>query len=605
VRSYAWLVPAIPFVMAFIGMLGGRRLRGGPAPIAIAGTAIATALAFALLGDPSHVHEASTLLTPTGAMRIALGTRVDGLAATVAVMVCLVALAVQVYSVAYMRGDPRYSSYAAFISLFTAAMLLVVLTNDLLVLYVGWEVMGICSYFLIGHHWEDEGNSAAAVKAFLVTKVGDVPFLFGIFVLGTAAGSFRISDIIAAAPHLSHGTIVAATLLLACGVVGKSAQFPLHTWLPDAMAGPTPISALIHAATMVAAGVYLIARLYPVFLLSPLTLQLLAISAAITMLGAALAALAQDDIKRVLAYSTVSQLAFMVGSLTVGGFSGAIFHLLVHAAFKALLFLCAGAVIHAVGTNLMSEMGGLRRAMPVTFIATTIGIGALIGMPPLSAFFSKDAILDAAWNAASNGSGTGWLVLVTGLLTIVVTAAYGTRLWLMTFFGPARTNGHEAPALMKWPVVLLAIPSAGLGIATGWLPGWIGAGGHSVAPLPGLAALSFAAMALGVGVTVSAWRRSGAADPAAALGRVRPAFDRAFYVDEAYAFTLVRPTVKVARAVVSFDTTRVDGAVEGAGQGARRLAGMLRLASNGNLQGYATGLFVGVVVIAVAAVVLR
>jgi NADH-quinone oxidoreductase subunit L len=532
--------------------------------------------------------------------------RVDGLAAIVAVMVCIVALLVQIYSVAYLRGDPRYSSYAAFVSLFTAAMLLVVLTSDLIVLFVGWEVMGICSYFLIGHHWEDEGNSAAAVKAFLVTKVGDVPFLFGIFVLGHAAGSFRITHILAVAPNLSHGTILAATLLLACGVVGKSAQFPLHTWLPDAMAGPTPISALIHAATMVAAGVYLVARLYPVFLLSPLTLQLLGISAAISMLGAALAALAQDDIKRVLAYSTVSQLAFMIGALAVGGGGAATFHLLVHAAFKALLFLCAGAVIHAVGTNLMSEMGGLRKSLPVTFYATTIGLAALVGLPPLAAFFSKDAVIDSAWHAASSGSGIGWLLLVTEILTVALTAAYAMRLWLLTFFGPVKARtGHVAPGLMMGPILVLVVPTVGLGITTGWLPEWIGTAGHSLAPTAGIALISLAAAVAGAGITYLVWRRGEAADPALALGPLRPVFDRAFYVDEAYAFAVVRPTVAVARSVVGFDTARVDGLVEGSGRVARQLAGVLRRSEGGNLQGYATGLFIGVVVISVLAVALR
>ena len=239
------------------------------------------------------------------------------------VAVAVVALAVQVYSSAYLKGDPRYSSYAAFVSLFTAAMMLVVFADDLFVLLVGWEVMGVCSYFLIGHHWEQEEAQRSAVKAFVVTRLGDVGFLFGIFTLAVAAGTSRIENILVvsgggpgnadAGPLLSEHTATVATLLLLCGVVGKSAQFPLHTWLPDAMAGPTPISALIHAATMVAAGIYLVARLYPVFLAAPMTLAVMAVIACITMLGAALAAFAQDDIKRVLAYSTVSQLAYMLG----------------------------------------------------------------------------------------------------------------------------------------------------------------------------------------------------------------------------------------------------------------------------------------------------
>src|SRR4029079_3307475 len=323
-----------------------------------------------------------------------------------------------------------YSSYAALVSLITAAMLLVVFADDLFVLLVGWEVMGVCSYFLIGHHWEQEGSRAGAVKAFVTTRLGDVGFLFGIFTIGHVFGTFSIDDIVTgaavqngrlacdacqiAAP--AQGTITIATLLLLCGVVGKSAQFPLHTWLPDAMAGPTPISALIHAATLVAAGSILVARLYPVFLLAPTTLAVMAVIACVTMLGAALSALAQDDIKRVLAYSTVSQLAYMLGALAVGSATAATFHLLTHAAFKALLFLAAGSVIHAVGTNLMPDMGGLRRAMPVTFATMTLGLAALVGLAPMAGFFSKEAVLGAAEETALHGgpvpSWAGWLGLV-------------------------------------------------------------------------------------------------------------------------------------------------------------------------------------------------
>src|SRR5690606_24410624 len=267
-------------------------------------------VAFTVWRDPGERTGALAVIE-TGAAPIRIGLQVDGLAAVVGLMVCCVALAVQVYSVAYMEGDRRYSSYAAFVSLFTAAMLLVVYSGDLLVLYAGWEVMGICSYFLIGHHWEDRANSRAAVKAFLVTRLGDVGFLIGVLVLGASAGTFEIREIVRGAADLPDATVTAAALLLLAGVAGKSAQFPLHTWLPDAMAGPTPISALIHAATMVAAGVYVVARVYGVFTEAPAALAVLGLLAAISMVGAACAALAQDDLKRVLAYSTISQLAVM------------------------------------------------------------------------------------------------------------------------------------------------------------------------------------------------------------------------------------------------------------------------------------------------------
>jgi NADH-quinone oxidoreductase subunit L len=460
----AWLIPAAPFIAAFLGLLSGRRAPRFIGPIGIGGAAVATVTAVAVALSVPHSGppvEHTTQLTPTGAIPIILGTRLDGLATTVAVMVCLVALAVQIYSTKYMEGDPRYSSYTAFVSLFTAAMLLVVLSADLIVLLVGWEVMGICSYFLIGHYWERDWAQSAAVKAFVMTKLGDVPFLFGIFVLGVGAGSFKIGDVLdaVAAGRVEHVTV--ATLLLLGGVVGKSAQFPLQSWLPDAMAGPTPISALIHAATMVAAGMYFVARLYPAFAASQATLTVLALIAAITMIGSAVAAFAQDDIKRVLAYSTISQLAYMGGGLAVGAPEASMFHLLTHGAFKALLFLCAGAVIHAVGTNSLREMGGLRKSMPVTFVTMTIGLAALAGIPPFAGFFSKEAILGAAEHAATSGGDEGafqggpavavfdawpgtwaaWLVFLSALVTVAVTAAYCLRLWLMAFIRP-----HVVPA---------------------------------------------------------------------------------------------------------------------------------------------------------------
>ncbi|CAO0826428.1 NADH dehydrogenase OS=Streptomyces microflavus OX=1919 GN=Smic_48480 PE=4 SV=1 [Streptomyces microflavus] len=261
--------------------------------------------------------DAATQLTPTGAVPIDLALHLDGFAVLVAVLVGLVATCVQLYSTAYLRDDARYPSYAALVSLFTSAMLLVVYSGDLMVLLVGWEIMGICSYFLVGHYWETPEARAASLKAFLVTKLGDVPFLIGLFALAADTGSFRITKILAAVTNggLDHPTLIA--LLLLAGVAGKSAQFPLHTWLPDAMAGPTPVSALIHAATMVAAGVYFVARMLPVFAASGAALTVLAVMAAVTMIGSGLAALAQDDIKRVLAYSTIGQLGYMSGALAV------------------------------------------------------------------------------------------------------------------------------------------------------------------------------------------------------------------------------------------------------------------------------------------------
>jgi len=644
--TQVYLALGAPFLAAVVGLLGGRTWPRLVVPVAIGGTAVAlvAAMAQTSLAIGGDYYQRSGLAEiPTGGPRIGVDLRVDGLAALVALAVCSVALAVQVYSTAYLKGDPRYSSYAALVSLFTAAMLLVVYADDLMVLLVGWEVMGVCSYFLIGHHWEQEGSRSSAIKAFVVTRLGDVGFLFGIFLLGTTVGSFSIDRIVTSAavqngrlgpvsiPDVTitfdswpeHAATI-ATLLLLCGVVGKSAQFPLHTWLPDAMAGPTPISALIHAATMVAAGIYLVVRLFDVFLLSPATLAVMALIACITMLGGALAALGQDDIKRVLAYSTVSQLAYMLAALSVGSAVAAEFHLLTHAAFKALLFLAAGSVIHAVGTNLMPHMGGLRRLMPVTFATMTVGLAALAGIPPFAGFFSKEAVLGAAEETAVNSEGpaypwTGWLVLVVGLVTVAVTAAYVTRLWLMTFFD--RTRGavaaHESSPAMSWPLVLLAVPSALLGLVglrAGWLPEWAAT---TISALGGAdsfygegddvsqsalhiglvtSLLSVALAAAGAGAMWLAWRRAPAADPTAQL-RQRRALEHAFFVDDLYDRAFVRPVRVATRAVGWADDAVVGGAVRGTGTETGRLSGWVARTQGGNVQAYLTGLLAGVLLL--------
>ncbi|RSM84996.1 NADH-quinone oxidoreductase subunit L [Kibdelosporangium aridum] len=558
------------------------------APLAILGTALGAVGAIILaLVEPFETH---ATLTPTGTIPITLGLRVDELSSTVAVMVTLVALAIQVYSVGYMKHDVRYPTFATLVGLFTLAMLTVVLSADLLVLYVGWEIMGVCSYFLIGHHWEKPTASAAAIKSFLMTRFGDVGFLFGIFVLGVAAGSFRITDVLAAVPTMSSGTLLTGSLLLLVGVVGKAAQFPLHSWLPDAMAGPAPVSALIHAATMVAAGAYVVALLYPVFLAAPLALDILAVIAVISMIGAALAALATDDLKRVLAYSTISQLSVMFAALAVGGRTQAIAHLLSHAAFKALLFLCAGAVIIAVGSNLMSEMGGLRRRMPLSFLTMTVGFAALAGIPPTAGFFSKDAVVAAAEHAPN------WFVFIGLLLTIGLTAAYTTRAWLRTFFGADR-DVREASKIMTIPLTLLALVALLLGFVGLWF--------EELRPEVVSAALSLVLAAVGALAVFMIWRRDPAKDPADALGRLREVFGSAFGTDSLYERTVARGVMRVANEVARVDDSVVGQTVRGTGLGARALGGLLRRTQNGNPQFYVTAVLAGVVVIAVGVVILQ
>ncbi|CAM5660139.1 NADH-quinone oxidoreductase subunit 5 family protein [Streptomyces avidinii] len=662
--TLAVLVPLLPFLGAVAGLLLGRTAPGFVRPLAILPTLAAAVLAVVVAvrqgGGPAI--STATELTPTGSVPIDLSLYIDGFAALVAVLVGVVATCVQVYSTAYLREDPRYPSYAALVSLFTSAMLLVVYSGDLMVLLVGWEIMGICSYFLVGHYWETEAARSASLKAFLVTKLGDVPFLIGLFALAADAGSFQITKILGtvAAGGLDHPTLIA--LLLLAGVAGKSAQFPLHTWLPDAMAGPTPVSALIHAATMVAAGVYFIARLLPVFAASSAALVVMAVMAAVTMVGSGLAAIAQDDIKRVLAYSTVGQLGYMVGALAVGDRGAAVFHLLSHGAFKALLFLGAGVIIHAAGTNslgAMSRMGGLAKRIPDAFWTMTIALLALAAVPPFAGFFSKEAVLVAAEHTATGHSefapsAAGWLVLVAGLLTALLTAAYATRLWLMAFRGrgaAAPDHGKE-PLAMTGVLWLLAIPSVGFGLAAGPIAGWFDGG--ELTPTLVTSVLGTGAAAIGAMLTYALWQRASAkaalvsaagtrvaaaagepaavaaaesaaeapevaevthdhpavpAGPAADPGKAflgplhRHAAD-GFHLDAVYDRLFVRPVRAAASLVRFLDREVVDTYVRGAGTGTQLLGSLVRRAQTGNVQSYLSALLAGAVVLAIATAVL-
>jgi len=620
--DWAWLLPAVPAVAAVLGLFCWRLLPGGPATPAILGSVAALAVAIGVLADaesdPSQATTTATTWTPTGGIVLHIGTRVDGLAAVVALMVTIVALAVQIYSTAYMAGDPRYSSYAAEISLFTAAMLLVVVSSDLFELLIGWEVMGLCSYLLIGHYWQTEGARSAAVKALITTRIGDTAFLFGIFALGVGSGSFEIgtiTDRLGPMPRVYADYLVqqhpawvtAGALLLLGGVVGKSAQFPLHVWLPDAMAGPTPVSALIHAATMVAAGIYVVARLYPVFLSAPVALTVLGIIACITMLGAALAALAEDDLKRVLAWSTVSQLAYMAAGLAVRGWDASIWHLLTHAAFKALLFLAAGSVLRTVGTNYMSEMGGLWRRMPITFVTALVGAGALAGIPPFAGAFSKDAIIGAA---REHGGPLGDAVTVVALVTVFVTAAYVTRMIVRTFLGTYRGDPsvrlHESPLVMTGPLVVLAAFAVGIGApvlpdsygVTRWL-------GVPVGTIPLDVSVGGVLLTAGIAVVAVAavgwlWRRNPADDPVAVLGRAATPLRHAFYVDEFYDLAVVRPVARVARFTLGTDRRAIDATAVGSGRATVWVGGLLRRLQTGNVQGYLSGLVAGVLVVLIS-----
>ena len=609
----ALVMVLLPLLAAFLGLVLGGMSRMVAATFAVAGPFAALVVAVSLAAKQPW----SEPLVDTGFQGVLqplpLATVVDGLAISVALMVCFVATLVQVYSIGYMRHEPRYSSYAAFVSLFTAAMLAVVVAGDLLFLVVGWEVMGLASYLLIGQHWERQEARQAAVKAFLVTKVGDIGFIIGIVVLIGATGTTLLpSAVQAAAADPTVATVASGLILL--GVLGKSAQFPLHAWLPDAMAGPSPVSALIHAATMVAAGVYVVARLYPMFLASPEVLTLIAVIACVTMLGAALIALVQSDLKRVLAWSTVSQLAYMMAALAVGSRDAAVFHLLSHAFFKALLFLAAGAVIHAVGSGVLSDMGGLRRTMPVTFVTMTIGLLALVGVFPLAGFFSKESVLVAAEHAASGeevvAPWVGWTVLVVAVVTIAVTAAYALRLWLLTWVGERRDtthDAHEAPPVMYVPLVLLAIPTLVFGLTAldvELLPTWVQATATEPFDVPEALTpeiltilLSVAALVGGAAAALVARRRQPTAGRATAL------LAGGLGVDAAYEWVVVRPFVVLVRWTTGFDRSAIQQAVSGVGSGATSAGSLLQRTYRGDVQRYvSTALTAGIVAVVIVLV---
>jgi NADH-quinone oxidoreductase subunit L len=634
----AWVIPLLAFAGAALTLFFGRRTPGGGSIYGIAGVGAGFVWSLGVLWhvvQGGGAHEAHVTWFEIGSLEIELGILIDGLTAVMLVVVTTVSLMVHIYSVGYMHGDQRYTWFFVVLSLFTGAMLTVVVASGLIQLLVGWEIMGVCSYLLIGHWWEEKENSDAAIKAFITTRIGDVPFMFGIFALIAVTG-FTTTNIhelgeAVGGPGVSALFVSVAALLLFGGAVGKSAQFPLHVWLPDAMAGPTPVSALIHAATMVAAGVYLVARMMQVFVhADPWVLQTVGAVAGITTLGAALLAFVQDDIKRVLAYSTLSQLAYMVAGLSVGepGVTAGIFHLFTHAFFKALLFLAAGSVIHAVHSNNMSEMGGLRTKMPVTFWTFVIGSLALAGVPPLAGFWSKDELLVVAQQGAP------WLFVVL-LLVAVMTAFYMTRAVMLTFFGEYRgtAHPHESPPSMTGPLVVLAAATVGVG--------FLGAPGgpfgrwvyfehpEEIVFHPSVAALGVAAAAAGIAIGYLLYRDRRDRDPLRALGPGWDLLEHRYYIDAFYVRAVVIPVrdrlsagadwinrrvidgivdgaAIVSRgfaAIVSWiDRNLVDGFVNATGETATASGGFLRYLQSGNVQWYAVLLFVGVIVLSIVIV---
>jgi NADH-quinone oxidoreductase subunit L len=600
-------------------------------------------------GISSFVNEDSLSLGLLGAdFEIEAGQRVDGLAAMMFLLVTGVSLMVHIYSTGYMKGEPRYTYYFTLLSLFTMSMLIMVIANNMLQLLVGWELVGVCSFLLIGFYWEGRKNQSAAQKAFLTTKFGDVGLMVGVVSLWAQFGTFNIGTIIDDATHglqaggapLDKGLLTFGLISLFIGAIGKSAQFPLQTWLPDAMAGPTPVSALIHAATMVTAGVFLVARIYEVYALSTPAKATIAIIGAITLFSMGFLALVQDDIKRVLAYSTVSQLGYMVAALAFS-YTAGIFHLFTHGFFKALLFLGSGSVIHAVHSNNMKDMGGLRKPMPVTFWTWIIGTLALAAVFPLAGFWSKDEVLAGAFDT---GGYTGTVVWVLGMLGGFVTAFYMARATVMTFFGSYRGHGHphESPASMKWPLIILAVPAALIGFIN--LPfDFAHSWGFAAWTMPSLEYFEthpphfFISLALGstiaavlglvLGFLLYRTYKSPAEDPFNNLGLVTTVLQRKYFLDDLYSGVIMHTvrdrvspvmywindnvidrvvyragtaTTAVGRSLYrTVDQKGIDGLVNGAGTGASWTGGLVKFAQSGNVQFYAGAMFVGVVVFAV------
>ncbi|HEY8394376.1 MAG TPA: NADH-quinone oxidoreductase subunit L [Thermaerobacter sp.] len=611
----AWLIPVFPLMAFVLTVFFGRRLGERAGWIGVAGMLAATALAAAVFRDAVASPEGYASSFPwlqIGDFELRVGFRVDNLEAALLIMVSFVSLMVHVFSLGYMHGDARYNRYFALISLFTAAMLGLVISDNALFWLLWWEIMGACSYLLIGHWFEERENQAAAYKAFITTRIGDVLMMAGFWYMFKLTGSLRFEDWQAWVQHNAGAgmdftrAMTVAALLIFGGAVGKSAQAPLHVWLPDAMAGPTPVSALIHAATMVAAGVFLIARTYFIFEQSTTALAVVAFLGAFTAFLAATIAVVQSDIKKVLAYSTVSQLGYMVMALGVGGYTAAMFHLWTHGFFKALLFLGSGAVIHAVHTQNMHEMGGLARKLKVTAATFAIGMLALSGIWPFSGFYSKDEILLAAYH--SQYPALFW----AGAVTAGLTAFYMTRALILTFFGRPRDperyeHAHEGGPELTWPLILLAIPA----FAAGFLAPTLfkapvhefitfgeHVGGHEPESLVVLVGTLFAVGGILAGIVVYGLGWISTRTLRAALEMPYYVLREKWFFDWAYERVVLGGSMLLARVVAGIDRLVVDGLVNGVARVVVWLGDVTRRWSTGLVHTYMLTLFAGVVALA-------
>ncbi len=565
--------------------------------------------------------------------KINAGFVVDQISSIMILIITGVGTLIHLFSIGYMHHDKGAAKYFAYLNLFIFNMLLLVLGDNLLVMFVGWEGVGLCSYLLIGFWFTDKEKAAAGMKAFITNRVGDAAFLLGMFVLFFAFGTLNFSELNALAPTTMEsswlGAVTLGTLFLFVGATGKSAQIPLYVWLPDAMAGPTPVSALIHAATMVTAGVYMIVRLNPLFIMAPNTMMVIAIIGAATAVLAATIGMTQWDIKKVLAYSTVSQLGYMFLACGVGAFGAAMFHLMTHAFFKALMFLGSGSVIHAMHEEQdIRKMGGLKKYMPITHATFLLGWLAIIGVPPFAGFFSKDEILAYTYNSPY-GSPVLW---VAGALGAALTAYYMTRLMALTFWGKSRVpkdvHPHESPALMTIPLVALAI----LSVIGGWIgiPHIIGEKlGHIpnvweqwlhpvITPIPGWTAIEHStewalmgtSIALAVVSAVVAYRFyvKSPETPKKIAQSIRPLYSliyNKYFVDEAYFSAIINPLIKISKNTWYYiDVNFIDKMTFVVGDVVRGMGSVVRSTQTGNMQQYAMYIGIGVV-LALSFVIMR
>ena len=610
-------IPVLPALVFLVLALFGRYISEGAQFVAIFG--VATSLVFSCFAlffvarDGRPIDFAVNWIDFGAGGSFQMGIYIDGLAAVMLLVVCFVSLMIQLYSGAFMQDDKRFAWYYAVLNLFTASMLGLVVAPNFIELYVFWELVGLCSYLLIGHWFEKPEAARAAQKAFIVTRVGDAALFVGIIMFWRATGTTSYEGIAQAAQagFVGGSLFTAAVVLVFVGAIGKSAQFPLHVWLPDAMEGPTPVSALIHAATMVAAGVYLVARTYDIFVQSPTAMLVVAYIGGFTALMAATMALTKKDMKRVIAYSTVSQLGYMMLALGIGAYTAGIFHLYNHAFFKALLFLGAGSIIYAMNSYNIFDMGGLRRRMPVTFWTMVIAGVSLAGIFPLSGFWSKDAIVVSAF------ADHYYVLFAMALLTVFLTAFYIFRAIFVAFMGEPRSEGAreavESPGIMTGPMVILAFFAVVSGLvgtplrdffAEIVVPSEFATEALAVEPHEFNVTLAVVSVVVGLaGIALAYALYVPKPERAAALARrfspIYTFLDNGWYFDALYDRIFVRPAMAIGIFVRQFDRSALGSFVTGIGRGAVGLGEKLRPLQSGGAQNYALFILVSVLLLGV------